>query len=68
MASTLPAGLVPLLTAQQLQEYYGMSDWTMRQLIKGGMPTEPTGTRSLRFDLERVREWMAARPSATAAA
>ncbi|MEU0671304.1 hypothetical protein ABZ330_00130 [Streptomyces sp. NPDC006172] len=61
----LPAGLVPLLTQPELETYYGVSDWTVLQWIKAGMPVEPmkvTGARKAarRFDLNAVKAWMAA--------
>jgi phage terminase Nu1 subunit (DNA packaging protein) len=62
----LPAGLIPLLTQPELQTYYGVSDWTVLQWIKEGMPVEPmkmTGSQRThrRFDLNEVRAWMAER-------
>ncbi|UJV43846.1 terminase small subunit [Streptomyces sp. AMCC400023] len=64
----LPAGLIPLLSQKELETYYGVSDWTVLQWIKEGMPVEPmrvTGTRKAarRFDLSQVKAWMAARDS-----
>jgi phage terminase Nu1 subunit (DNA packaging protein) len=56
----LPAGLLPLLTQKELETYYGVSDWTVRQWIDEGLPVEPFGARGRRFDLNRVRDWMAA--------
>ncbi|MFD8845503.1 hypothetical protein [Streptomyces pseudogriseolus] len=55
----LPAGLLPLLTQKELETYYGVSDWTVRQWIDEGLPVEPFGARGRRFDLNRVRDWMA---------
>lgn len=60
----LPAGLLPLLSQKELETYYDVSDWTVLQWIKEGMPVEPmktTGTRKAarRFDLNRVRNWHA---------
>lgn len=63
----LPAGLVPLLSQKELETYYGVSDWTVLQWIKSGMPVEPFGARGRRFDLEKVRDWMAADGSRLAA-
>lgn len=54
----LPAGLVPLLTQRELETYYGVSDWQVRQWLKAGMPFEPCG-RVRKFDLAVVRKWMA---------
>lgn len=56
---TLPAGLVPLLSQKELETYYGVSDWTVLQWIKAGMPVEPFGARGRRFDLAEVKDWMA---------
>lgn len=61
----LPAGLVPLLTQPELETYYGVSDWTVLQWIKQGMPVKflkPTGQQkkvNRRFDLPAVEAWMA---------
>ncbi|RMB85588.1 hypothetical protein [Streptomyces shenzhenensis] len=61
----LPAGLRPLLTQRQLETYYGVSDWTVLQWIKGGMPVKrlkTTGQQQKevrRFDLSAVEAWMA---------
>ncbi|MFE1849930.1 hypothetical protein ACFYOF_06620 [Streptomyces sp. NPDC007148] len=58
-ATPLPAGLTPLLSQKQLETYYDVSDWTVVQWIRAGMPVEPFGGRGRRFDLEKVRNWMA---------
>lgn len=60
----LPAGLTPLLSQQELETYYDVSDWTVLQWIKDGMPVEPmwvTGQRKAarRFDLDAVKAWHA---------
>jgi hypothetical protein len=55
----LPAGLIPLLTQKELETYYGVSDWQVLQWLKAGMPEEPYAGRSRRFDLAKVRAWMA---------
>ncbi len=55
----LPAGLSPLLTQKQLETHYGVSDWTVRQWVDAGMPREPFAGRGFRFDLDKVRAWMA---------
>jgi phage terminase Nu1 subunit (DNA packaging protein) len=57
--AALPAGLLPLLSQKQLETYYGVSEWTVRQWVEAGMPREPFGARGFRFDLEKVRDWMA---------
>lgn len=62
----LPAGLLPLLTQPELETYYQVSDWTVLQWIKEGMPVErlkTTGKRKevRRFDLNKVKAWMAER-------
>jgi hypothetical protein len=57
----LPSGLVPLLSQRELETYYSVSDWTVLQWIKAGMPVEPmatTGGRAARrFDLDHVKAW-----------
>lgn len=70
---SLPAGLTPLLSQQELETYYDVSDWTVLQWIKAGMPVEPmrvTGTQKAarRFDLAAVKEWHADQPAALASA
>jgi phage terminase Nu1 subunit (DNA packaging protein) len=60
----LPAGLLPLLTQPELETYYGVSDWTVLQWIKDGMPVKrlkTTGQKKevRRFDLTEVEAWMA---------
>lgn len=64
----LPAGLLPLLTQKQLETHYGVSDFTVLQWIKAGMPVEPFAGRGRRFDLEKVRAWHAAETTDEAAA
>ncbi|MBZ3909387.1 hypothetical protein [Streptomyces acidiscabies] len=56
---SLPGGLVPLLNQKQLEKYYDVSDWTVLQWIKAGMPVEPFAGRGRRFDLNKVSGWMA---------
>lgn len=56
----LPAGLLPLLSQPQLETRYGVSDWTVRQWIKQGMPVKPFAGGGRRFDLIEVEAWMAA--------
>lgn len=58
-ATTLPAGLVPLLKMREIETYYGVSDWQVLQWIKDGMPTVPFPGRQRRFDLAAVQAWMA---------
>lgn len=55
----LPAGLLPLLSQPQLETRYGVSDWTVTQWIKAGMPVEPFAAGGRRFDLVKVEAWMA---------
>jgi len=69
----LPAGLVPLLTQRELETYYGVSDWTVLQWIKAGMPVvtmRPARSEKAarggrpereirRFDLAAVQRWHA---------
>jgi phage terminase Nu1 subunit (DNA packaging protein) len=66
----LPAGLVPLLTQPELETYYGVSEWTVLQWIKEGMPIAPmkTGERRKvrRFDLDEVKQWHAEQMPASA--
>jgi phage terminase Nu1 subunit (DNA packaging protein) len=58
--ASLPPGLSPLLSLPQLAAYYGVSTWVIRQWMKRGCPTEPTaGLRGQRFDLDRVKAWVA---------
>jgi phage terminase Nu1 subunit (DNA packaging protein) len=49
----------PLLKQKQLEEHFGVSDWTVNSWVRKGCPVEylPNGHR--RFDLQTVREWMA---------
>lgn len=58
-AASLPTGVTPLLTLPQLAAYYGVSTWVIRQWMKRGCPTEPTAFRGQRFDLARVKAWVA---------
>lgn len=64
----LPAGLLPLLSQKELETYYGVSDFTVLQWIKAGMPVEPFGARGRRFDLAQVKDWMANQGQQLAAA
>lgn len=53
-------GLKPLLTPTLLADFYGVSDWTVRQWVKQGCPTEPIRVgRGQRFDVDKVQAWMA---------
>ncbi|MFB6517473.1 hypothetical protein [Streptomyces sp. NPDC056401] len=61
-----PTGLAPLLTTAQLQARYGVSNWTVNEWVKAGCPLEPTAFRGRRFDLARVRDWMASQQPAAA--
>jgi phage terminase Nu1 subunit (DNA packaging protein) len=68
----LPDGLLPLVDMKQLETYYDVSDWTVLQWIKQGMPVEPmrvTGARKAarRFDLVKVRAWHAEQQQLAAA-
>lgn len=65
---SLPAGLLPLLSQKELETYYGVSDYTVLQWIRAGMPVEPFGARGRRFDLNAVRDWMAEHGEQLAAA
>ncbi|MER7968689.1 hypothetical protein ABTX35_06710 [Streptomyces sp. NPDC096080] len=37
--------------------YYGVSDWTVNNWVKRGLPVEPTASRGRRFDLAACQEW-----------
>jgi phage terminase Nu1 subunit (DNA packaging protein) len=67
----LPAGLVPLLSQQELETFYGVSDWTVLKWIENGMPVEPmrnaTGEKQQRrFNLAAVQAWHAEQMPASA--
>ncbi|TXS23119.1 hypothetical protein EAO70_04940 [Streptomyces sp. adm13(2018)] len=62
-----PAGIAPLLTTAQLMARYGVSNWTVNEWVKNGCPLEPTAFRGRRFDLDKVRDWMAKQAPASAA-
>ncbi|MEU1122169.1 hypothetical protein ABZ371_00915 [Streptomyces sp. NPDC005899] len=53
-------GVAPLLTTAQLQALYGVSNWTVNKWVQDGCPVEPTKFHGRRFDLDKVRAWMAA--------
>lgn len=53
----VPLGLSPLLTTTHLMAYYGVSDWTVNNWVKRGLPVEPTASRGRRFDLAACQEW-----------
>ncbi|WP_129307949.1 hypothetical protein [Streptomyces sp. L2] len=55
----LPGGLLPLVDQQQLETYYDVSDWQVLKWLREGMPEEPYAGRGRRFDLNKVRDWMA---------
>ncbi|AZM50742.1 hypothetical protein DMB38_13020 [Streptomyces sp. WAC 06738] len=55
----LPNGLQPLLKQAELEAYYGVSNWTVDQWVKRGCPVEDTPFRGRRFDLDRVKQWIA---------
>lgn len=61
-----PVGITPLLTTEQLMARYGVSNWTVNEWVKNGCPLEPTAFRGRRFDLDRVRAWMADQAPAAA--
>lgn len=54
-----PVGLSPLLKQHELEAYYAVSNWTINQWIQRGCPTENTPFRGRRFDLARVKAWIA---------
>ncbi|MEU5838819.1 helix-turn-helix domain-containing protein [Streptomyces diacarni] len=60
-AALSEVGLSPLLKLAELQAYYGVSNWTVYKWIREGCPTEPLPGKDRRFDLERVRAWVAER-------
>ncbi len=55
----LPAGLIPLIDRRQLETYYTVSPYQVQKWIDAGLPTEPFNGRGDRFDLNKVRAWMA---------
>lgn len=63
----LPAGLTPLLTQKQLETYYDVSDWTVLQWLKDGMPEEPFAGRGRRFNLAKCEAWHASQQLAATA-
>ncbi|GAA2457265.1 hypothetical protein [Streptomyces macrosporus] len=66
--AALPPGVTPLLTKQQLATYYGVSAWTVDKWVRDGCPTEPIPfSRGKRFDLERVKAWVAEQAAKPAA-
>lgn len=54
-----PVGISPLLNTEQLMALYGVSNWTVNEWVKNGCPLEPTAFRGRRFDVDKVRAWMA---------
>ena len=58
-AALTSVGLTPLLTTGQLMARYVVSKWTVNQWVRAGCPVEPTPFRGRRFDLDKVRAWMA---------
>jgi phage terminase Nu1 subunit (DNA packaging protein) len=70
--TALPAGLVPLLSQPQLETYFDVSDWTVLQWMKDGMPVELIKTGDARptrrFDLAAVKAWHAERVQLAATA
>lgn len=55
----LPAGLLPLVDQRQLETYYDVSPWQVQKWVEQGLPQEPFAGRGRRFDLNKVRTWMA---------
>lgn len=66
-ATLRAVGVAPLLTTTELMAHYGVSNWTVNEWVKDGCPLEPTRFRGRRFDLDKVRAWMAADHQPTAA-
>lgn len=58
-ATLRAVGVAPLLTTTELMAHYGVSNWTVNEWVKDGCPLEPTRFRGRRFDLDKVRAWMA---------
>ena len=56
---SLPAGLVPLLTQREIETYYGVSDWQIRQWREAGMSDEPFAGQGRRYDLAKCQAWHA---------
>ncbi|MFJ4924063.1 hypothetical protein [Streptomyces sp. NPDC088736] len=50
-------GVTPLLTTAQMMAYYGVSNWSINQWVKLGLPVEPTAFRGRRFDLAKCQAW-----------
>lgn len=61
-----PTGLTPMLTTDELRAYFGVSLWTVNEWRKTGCPMErlPGGRR--RFDLTKVKTWLAEQDEAAA--
>ena len=66
-ATLRAVGVAPLLKTEELMAHYGVSNWTVNEWVKDGCPVEPTRFRGRRFDLDKVRAWMAADESQLAA-
>jgi phage terminase Nu1 subunit (DNA packaging protein) len=49
----------PLLKQRELQDYYGVSDWTVNKWVRDGCPVERLRGGGRRFDLEAVKAWHA---------
>lgn len=47
-----------LITKQKLMEELSISYDTVARYLRAGMPVERLGKRNLRFDLEKVKEWL----------
>lgn len=59
-AALRTVGVAPLLKTHELMAYYGVSNWTVNAWVQDGCPIEDTKFRGRRFDLDKVRSWMAA--------
>jgi phage terminase Nu1 subunit (DNA packaging protein) len=54
-----PAGISPLLDTAELRAHYKVSNWTVNEWRKKGLPFQrlPGGIR--RFNLDHVEQWLA---------
>lgn len=58
VAILAPLGILPLLSQEQIEAYYGVSPWTVNKWVRRGCPVEDTPVaHGRRFDLERVKAW-----------
>ena len=50
-----------LVSRKEIEEFLGVSRVTVFRLMKEGMPRHKLGYRTIRFDIEEVREWLKTR-------